>query len=239
MEELVSHLQATPKVTTPKRRRVPIEIVEADTRPSHETQVATPPETKNMDLLQPVSSRTLKQENKSTTTQDPPSIPQTFVDAKQAREESKSIRVSGGIFRHTGNHTIVTRTPSETTSPTRESTSRPTPSNASTPRPPKPPTTLFQFTKSWDSLQSDTDKWNLIRVSYMLQKYFRKFHVISFRQSPHLPSQYYSKFRWNRSCLNPFYTHSRPCSSMIHLQTQEILFEITSWPSPRFKDSER
>ncbi|KIK82544.1 hypothetical protein PAXRUDRAFT_153659, partial [Paxillus rubicundulus Ve08.2h10] len=32
------------------------------------------------------------------------------------------------------------------------------------PPPVKPPTTLFQFTKSWDSLQSDDDRWSLIRT---------------------------------------------------------------------------
>lgn len=131
----------------------------------HETRIATSLETRDIELLQPVSSRPLKQESEPTTTQAPPLKPQTFVDAKQAREESKPVRVSGGIFRPTGNHTIVTRTPSETASSAREST-RPTPSNSSMPGSPKPPASLFQFTKSWDSLQSDTDKWNLIRVSY-------------------------------------------------------------------------
>ncbi|KAI9568341.1 hypothetical protein HD554DRAFT_2172422 [Boletus coccyginus] len=149
----------TPKTTTPKRRRVPIEIVEGDTPPLHETRIA---ETKETDLLQPISSRQLTQEDKPIITQVPPPKPQTFVDAKQAREESKPVKVSGGIFRHTGNHTIVTRTPSETASSTREPTPRPTPSNTSTPRSPKPPITLFQFTKSWESLQSDTDRWNLL-----------------------------------------------------------------------------
>ncbi|KAH0832220.1 hypothetical protein J3R83DRAFT_13183 [Lanmaoa asiatica] len=154
----------TPKNTTPQRRRVPIEIVEGGSRPSHETRIATPSETKDTDLLQPVSSRQLNQATKQTTTQIPPSKPQTFVDAKQAREESKPARVSGGIFRHTGNHTIVTRAPSETAPSTRESTPRPMPSNTSTPRFSKPPTTLFQFTKSWESLQSNMDKWNLVRT---------------------------------------------------------------------------
>ncbi|KAF8552747.1 TPR-like protein [Imleria badia] len=154
----------TPKNTAPKRRRVPIDIVEDDTRSLHRTQTATTSETKDTDLLQPVSSRPLKQESEPTTTQVPPSRPQTFVDAKQARDGSKPVRVSGGIIRHTGNHTIVTRTSSEAASSTRESTPQPTPSNTNAPRSQKPPTTLFQFTKSWESLQSDTGKWNLIRT---------------------------------------------------------------------------
>ncbi|KAG8214781.1 hypothetical protein J3R82DRAFT_9917 [Butyriboletus roseoflavus] len=154
----------TPKNTTPKRRRVPIEIVEGDVPPSHETRTTTPLKTKNTDLLQPVSSRPLKKESKPTTTKAPPSKPQTFVDAKQAREESKPVRVSGGIFRPTGNHTVVTRTPMETASSMRESTPRPTPSDTSTSRFPEPRTTLFQFTKSWESLPSDMDKWDLIRT---------------------------------------------------------------------------
>ena len=125
------------------------------------------PGTENTDLLQPVSSRPLKHENKPTTTQAAPSKPQTFTDAKQAREESKPFKVAGGIFRHTGNHTIISRTPSETASVRQSSTeSRATPSNTSAPRLSKSPTTLLQFTKSWESLQSDSDKWNLICVSY-------------------------------------------------------------------------
>ena len=119
-------------------------------------------ETGNTGLLQPVSSRPLRQESKPTTTQVPPK-PQTYADAKQARQASKSVRVSGGIFRQAGNHTIVTRAPSATT---RESTSRPTSSNTDTDTLPKVPLTLFQFTKSWDALQSDADKWNLICVSW-------------------------------------------------------------------------
>lgn len=166
-ERLNSHLQVVdaPKSTTPKRRRVPIEIVEGNTRPPHGTRTAPPSDAKDADLLQPVSSRTLKQENKLVTTPAPSSQPQTFVDAKQAREGSKPARVSGGIIRHTGNHTIVTRTTSETTSSAVRESSRPAPSHTSTLRPQKPPTTLFEFTKSWECLQADTDKWNLIRVS--------------------------------------------------------------------------
>ncbi|KAG9315549.1 hypothetical protein JVU11DRAFT_3170 [Chiua virens] len=156
-----------PKITTPKRRRVPIEIVEPDTNPPDENPTVTPSETKDTDLLQPVSSRSLKQENQPTATQAPPSKPRTFLEAKQTREEFQPARVSGGIFRPTGNHTIVTRTPNETPSSAKESSPRSPPSNANASQPTKPPTTLFQFTKSWESLRSDTDKWNLIRVSYL------------------------------------------------------------------------
>ena len=168
MKGCILFLQAvdTPENATPKRRRVPIEIVEDNSRPLDGTRATTTSGTKDTDLLQPVSSRPLKQEGKQTITQVSPSRLETFVDAKQAREGSKPVRVSGGIIRHTGNHTIVTRTSNEAASSIRESTPQPTPSNTGTPRSQKPPTTLFQFTKSWESLQSDTDKWNLIRVSY-------------------------------------------------------------------------
>jgi len=144
--------------TVPKRRRVPIEIVEADAAPSCETAKA--PRGKDTDLLQPVSSRLLRQEGGSLTTAAPASKPQTFEDAKQARKEFKPARVSGGIFRPAGNHTIVSRTQSEGVSLTRESTPQP----ALRTDPEKPPTTLFQFTKIWESLESDGDKWNLIRT---------------------------------------------------------------------------
>ncbi|KAF9219227.1 TPR-like protein, partial [Gyrodon lividus] len=139
----------------PNRRRVPIEIVEIDARSRRDTQVTGPLETKPEALLQPVSSRNLEQENKPAIMEISPPKPQTFVGAKQAREASKPIRVSGGIFRHAGNHTIVTRAQSESTASPQAFTPVPTPI--------KPPTTLLQFTKLWDSSGSDDDRWSLIR----------------------------------------------------------------------------
>ncbi|KAF8839568.1 TPR-like protein [Paxillus ammoniavirescens] len=153
-----------PRLPTPtdfplKRRRVPIEIVETDTRAPRDAQITAPPETNHEALLQPISSRNLDHEHKPVTTEIAPPKPQTFVDAKQARETSKPLRVSGGIFRHTGNHTIVTRTQTGGTASPQAFTPSPAPSP-----PIRPPTTLFQFTKSWDSLRSDDDRWSLIRT---------------------------------------------------------------------------
>ncbi|KAF9235174.1 hypothetical protein BU15DRAFT_78271 [Melanogaster broomeanus] len=157
---LDSRPQATPINVPPKRRRVPIEIIEPDASSPLDPRITAAPEIK----LEALSSRKLKEETKPAEMEIPPSKPQTFMDAKRAREASKTVPVSGGIFRHTGNHTIVTRTTNESTTSPRASTPAPV-STQSTPSPPiKPPMTLFQFTKSWDSLRFDDDRWSLIRT---------------------------------------------------------------------------
>ncbi|KAI6042631.1 TPR-like protein [Pisolithus marmoratus] len=127
----------------PRRRRVPIEVIEPE--------ADKPPVTKDEALLQPVSSRDLRPEE--TIGQLPPK-PQTFAHAKQARE-SKGARVSGGIFRPSGNHTIVTRI-------TNEASHEPTSDKAD--NAPVRPLTLFDFTRSWNSLETDEARWKLMRT---------------------------------------------------------------------------
>lgn len=135
----------------PRRRRVPITIVEPAGVPSakiKETPPAQPtskpqsppaisPPKPDIDTLQPVSSRSLKTSPtslSSTTTNTPPTPspppvtqsqpkPTSFKEAKQARESAKSSKVGGGIFRASGASTIF---------PTRESPSPPTQSRGVT-----------------------------------------------------------------------------------------------------------
>lgn len=131
--------------SVPRRRRVPIEIIEPEADKS--------PVAKDEPLLQPVSSRDLRPETKRETREQLPPKPQTFADAKQARE-SKGIRVGGGIFRPSGNHTIVTRTANEASHEPRSGKANTTPVQS--------PTTLFDFTKSWNSLETDEARWKLM-----------------------------------------------------------------------------
>ena len=98
----------------------------------------------------------------------------TFKDAKQARESAKPSRVGGGIFRASGSNTIFT--PRNNGDPTLADPESSTSSSSVGPSAkdnskipympvPKAPNTLFDFVKSWGSLRSTEDKWQLIIVS--------------------------------------------------------------------------
>ncbi|KAH7885126.1 hypothetical protein F5I97DRAFT_1882676 [Phlebopus sp. FC_14] len=159
------HPASVPKAfsaLSPKRRRVPIEIIEREIDIAANTLKETKPprEEKDDQLLQSVSSRTL---NIGSPSKEEQVMllprPQTFADAKRSRESSKPTRVRGGIFRPSGNHTIVTRTPHE---PSLRSASVQAIDKQDLPM--KHPTTLFQFIKSWDSMSSDDARWGLIRT---------------------------------------------------------------------------
>ncbi|KAJ7086604.1 hypothetical protein C8R43DRAFT_311567 [Mycena crocata] len=111
----------------PKRRRVPISIVEADGRrttpapgaPAASSKpkapstpaVKTKSTTEPTDLMNPVSSRPLNA-SASTSPVPPQPAPEakpkptSFKDAKSARDSSKPNRVGGGIFRASGESTI-------------------------------------------------------------------------------------------------------------------------------------
>lgn len=102
------------------------------------------------------------------------SKPSTFKDAKQARESVKPSRASGGIFRPSGDHTIFDKGEKQRSqSPGSSPSTKPSPSttvNGPSQKtngfsPTKPPMTLFDFTRSWESLESTEQRWNLISVS--------------------------------------------------------------------------
>jgi len=95
------------------------------------------------------------------------SKPNSFKDAKQVRENAKPSRVGGGIFRASGN--IILFTPRENKgnpTATLVVADPPTKSDSSTSNSykpvPKPPNTLFDFVKSWGSLRSTEERWQLI-----------------------------------------------------------------------------
>ena len=106
------------------------------------------------------------------------SKPNSFKDAKQARESAKPSRVGGGIFRASGSNTVFTPrdngNPTLADPPKSDSStssfsmrlSTKDDSNSKTPYMPVPkaPNTLFDFVKSWGSLRSTEEKWQLINV---------------------------------------------------------------------------
>ncbi|KAF7347448.1 hypothetical protein MVEN_01500800 [Mycena venus] len=118
---------------TPKRRRIPITIVEADGRRS----TPTPTNAEEApDLIKPVSSRPLNAPS-STTAAPPPKPaaqptpkPSSFKDAKSARDSSKPSRVGGGIFRASGDNTIFTPREGKQPAPAKQDAAAPKPEPA-------------------------------------------------------------------------------------------------------------
>ena len=112
-----------------------------------------------------------------------PSPPNSFKDAKQARESAKPSRVGGGIFRASGSNTIFTprdysnptladhpKSDSSTSSFSVRLSAKEDPNSRTSYMPvPKAPNTLFDFVKSWGSLRSTEEKWQLINVSIFTQ----------------------------------------------------------------------
>ena len=152
----------------PKRRRVPITIVDSDAS-------AEP----TNDLLSPISSRLIsKPADAEAGTTPKPELASSFKEAKQVREEKKAGRVGGGIFRVSGNDTVLkTRQLHASKDPAHPPAPAPAPApvtamrssgSGSTSVSSAPPRTLFEFTRAWDSIPaSDTaSRWTLLNVRY-------------------------------------------------------------------------
>ncbi|KAI0671049.1 hypothetical protein C8Q78DRAFT_1033682 [Trametes maxima] len=145
----------------PKRRRVPIKVVEPPTAP--------PSVSVDRALLTPVSSRPLSQPSSSSRPSSPISLspqgeaasgteptaqprqpPQSFREAKAAREEA---RPRGGIFRADGTQKLFMRTSNPAAS-----------HNGSTNMPKRgPPQTLVAFMSLWNSLTTEEERWEVLR----------------------------------------------------------------------------
>ena len=107
-------IRAPVVVTPPKRRRIPITIVEPDAEPSPTTSIVKPSSTSDTSLMTAVSSQPLsKSSSLASPMSQPPTKsasiafatpdasnspqppPQTFCEAKAAREELKPVAYSG------------------------------------------------------------------------------------------------------------------------------------------------
>ncbi|KAG2144170.1 uncharacterized protein EDB93DRAFT_1154165 [Suillus bovinus] len=161
---------------TIKRRRVPIQIVEDASRASHHhgAELAVEDAEKQLEgfgdngLLQPISSRVLPRINEPSikTHQSTSPAPQkqttpakmdSFKDAKQLRDTAKPSRVGGGIFRPSGNHTLLARDDKMSGAiPVTNSLA------AMINTVQQAPMTLFDFTKMWESHMIDEDRWNIL-----------------------------------------------------------------------------
>ena len=158
---------SVPAVTTPpKRRRIPITIVEPDGDPRSATPKVTSTLASDTGLLTAVSSRSLsKSPSPPSAVPQPPlqspfaAVPmldastaskpasQTFREAKAAREELKP---KGGIFRWDGGSSLFYT---------------PGPSNVNTNVPKREiPETLIAFTRIWNELATEEERWDILRV---------------------------------------------------------------------------
>ncbi|VDB85590.1 unnamed protein product [Peniophora sp. CBMAI 1063] len=179
----------------PKRRRVPIKIVEpappststTGTDPIHDSGrpvtasegFATPTAS---DLLSAVSSRPLTgsapaPEPTSTSVDPPPKLVAASAPASKASANGDAkrppVRAGGGIFRKSGEHTIVPEkevkspalnTAAPTPAPSTPSVDKPTSLSApvSAAGDAKLPWTLFAFARNWDALNTPEDRWALL-----------------------------------------------------------------------------
>ncbi|KAI9511085.1 hypothetical protein F5148DRAFT_1281149 [Russula earlei] len=170
----------------PNPRRVPVTIND-DGPSSPSTSITTAQHTD--DLLSPISSRALSTSSMPPDRQTASATPApamqkpkaaSFVEAKHAREAKSAGRVGGGIFRMSGNDTVIkTRevlapavadppkhpVPAPAPAPTLvASTLTPTAAARTTPAIPR---TLFDFTRAWDRIpSSDTAaRWALLNTS--------------------------------------------------------------------------
>lgn len=161
-----------PAPQPPKRRRIPIKIVEPPIQPAEEIAPSKGEASKSA-LIQEISSRSLPANDEARsaagpTTASAPSasrpLPNSFKEAKQLREETKTTRVGGGIFRASGQHTafptrdlpIQKKSSNETASSTSSGSKLPRASQRYT---------LFDFNRKWDSDPSDEARWDLLQVS--------------------------------------------------------------------------
>jgi hypothetical protein len=152
----------------PKRRRVPINIVDWDEMPLTNTTIF---HAAADDLMKPVSTRSLHNSQPLPSTSINAMKPATFQEAKQARVS----KAGGGIFRSSGSHTVFNTALSDASKPSPKAFTAPTEhlSSASITSLSAPievegdptlPWTLFIFSRNWNALSSPADRWQLLSV---------------------------------------------------------------------------
>lgn len=179
---------------TPRRRRVPIHVIDAAPSPSAvATSSNLPPPSKATNdtadfdsLLKSVSTRKISGEGHAAPNTPDESSPNTFQKAKQTREAQRPSRVGGGIFRANGESSLFKSTtstdvpePKQTpTTPLEEDPVDTTP-NSSLDQPTTPtqeipvlppPASLFDLGRSWTVEQSDEHRFALLIVRLQLHE---------------------------------------------------------------------
>ena len=188
--------------TATVRRRVPIKIIDSSGKVLPTSVAAQPSPSgisdspsasptalgvKRSSLLETVSSRSLTTSGSAAiSTPDLPARtvsspkPNSFSEAKAARQGARPSRVGGGIFRASGERTIFATNGVDSRTGLRD--------NGEVQQPPsrfplsqqsldvlpettyQTPSTLFDFNKLWRSLSSTEERWQYLTVSFL---YFR------------------------------------------------------------------
>lgn len=187
LEKLRNSRPSTSQSPAPRRRRIPIKIVDEFSSPSaassstsqptgrsapSNTQKAKPSANKpapkttaptipkpssNDSLLTPISSRPL---NATPSTQPPsPPVPALTTVPAATPEPAPVARVGGGIFRASNSSASVVQVPPEPSRTPGAANGDPRSSRTA-------PTTLYEFSKEWNASGSTAEKWEIIRVSH-------------------------------------------------------------------------
>ncbi|KAK0201625.1 hypothetical protein DFS33DRAFT_1348839 [Desarmillaria ectypa] len=153
----------------PMRRRIPITIVDETIDKSSASATSSISE-KIEPTARPAPTKRVEIQPRQAPKEENISTPQvTFQEAKRSRDDVKTSRVGGGIFRSNGSNTIF---------PTREVTvpksndvkataPRPVKHDVPASTPPKAlsvpvPTTLYDLTKAWDVHRSSEERFQII-----------------------------------------------------------------------------
>ncbi|TRM61178.1 hypothetical protein BD626DRAFT_502982 [Schizophyllum amplum] len=134
--------QSGPSASKPPRRRVPIEIVDDGPPP---VRKLVPAEASPSRASAPFEKAPL------------------FQEAMQNRDTLKSTKVGGGLFRTNGNHSLITPR-SKYPLPEEEPDKAAPPSSAFAPHAylASRPTSLFEFTRAWQSTTSAEHRWKYL-----------------------------------------------------------------------------
>jgi len=156
----------------PKRRRIPIEIVEPQAEQEHPSSspvaINVGP-TKEDGLLEAVSTRSLTQGNASKPSPTPPSNPPqetspSFSTSRNRVPTPVPARAGGGIFRSSGDHTLFDPNRQNGTPKQTSSAAKATGESRPSPAPTRPPMTLLQFTRSWENNKEDRRRWETLKT---------------------------------------------------------------------------
>ncbi|RXW14140.1 hypothetical protein EST38_g11716, partial [Candolleomyces aberdarensis] len=175
--------QSVDSSSIPRRRRVPIEIIEPS-EAEKDVKHAVKAPADDGSILKEVSSRPLKPSEpparsatngtdaktepakKAADSVPSPSPPQpqpasssSFQEAKQARDTIRPSRIGGGIFRASGPTTVF---PTRETSSSNSSTASPASAQPKT----KPPTpkTLSDLVKAWGAQSTPEERWEVLSI---------------------------------------------------------------------------
>ncbi|KAK0464701.1 TPR-like protein, partial [Desarmillaria tabescens] len=151
-----------------KRRRIPITIVD-DTIDTSSASATSSISEKIEPTARPTPTKRVEIQPKQAPKEENTSTPQaTFKEAKRSRDDVKTSRVGGGIFRSNGPNTIfptkqVTIPKSDVTAAPPPPVKHDVPASTSPKALSVPaPTTLYDLTKAWDVHRSSEERFQII-----------------------------------------------------------------------------